>query len=102
MTHFSYISYMKLELSKRGFIDPISKLQPKQYKQIFDKVCRLLSDPKPQDSTQLKGYEYKNLYRVTIGEFRIIYAIENDTLNILLLGKRNDDEVYKALKRIMQ
>ena len=36
-----------------------------------------------------------------MGEYRIIYYVrESVVLIILLVGKRNDDEVYKQLKRI--
>jgi mRNA interferase RelE/StbE len=92
---------MKLNLSQRHFIDPVSKLQPKQFKQVFNKVCELSTTPMPQDSRPLKGDKFNGLYRVDIGEFRVIYSIDDDTINILLLGKRNDDAVYKTLERIL-
>ncbi len=57
----------------------------------------LLENPKPYDSTSLKGYP--DLRRKDIGEYRIIYKIKDDIVYILLIGKRNDDEVYKQLKR---
>ena len=37
--------------------------------------------------------------RADVGEYRIIYTVENDTLNVFVIGKRNDAEVYKKLKR---
>jgi mRNA interferase RelE/StbE len=33
--------------------------------------------------------------RVDIGEFRIVYAIADDVVEVLVIGKRNGDEVYK-------
>jgi len=36
---------------------------------------------------------------VDIGEYRIVYRIEDDTVGICLIGKRNDSEVYKRFKR---
>jgi mRNA interferase RelE/StbE len=49
----------------------------------------------------LKGYP--GLYRVDSGEYRIVYRfdVEADVIQILLVGKRNDDEVYKQLKQLM-
>jgi mRNA interferase RelE/StbE len=44
----------------------------------------------------MRGYHY---WRVDIGEYRIIYEVEGNTLCIILIGKRNDDEVYKKLRR---
>lgn len=71
-------------------------LQLKHYRQITIKIFSLLKEPRPQDSKDLKGYDFK---RVDIGEYRIIYRVDNDSLFIELIGKRNDDEVYKKLRR---
>ena len=46
---------------------------------------------------QLKGYPY---YRADVGEYRIIYEIEESILLlVILIGKRNDGDVYKKLSR---
>ena len=73
------------------------KLPSKQFKQIFTAIMDLLKNPRPNDSSKLKGYS--NLYRKDVGEYRIIYKFDDDTVYILLIGKRNDDEVYKQLTR---
>ena len=76
----------------------IKKLAPKQYKQIVGTIFSLRKNPTPHDSKQLSGFsEYQ---RVDIGEFRIIYRLDKDTVYIALVGKRNDDEVYKRFKGI--
>ena len=79
----------------------IEALPPKQFRQIWLKVLDLLRDPYPQDSSPLRGYSY---HRADIGEYRIVYdvqGIENDlTLRLILIGKRNGDEVYEKLKRL--
>jgi mRNA interferase RelE/StbE len=49
-----------------------------------------------QDAVKLQGYPF---YRVDSGEYRIIYFVEKNILNIKIIGKRNDDEVYKRLQR---
>jgi mRNA interferase RelE/StbE len=51
------------------------------------------------DSKLLAGYA--SYRRVDIGEFRIIYRYESaqDTVTIVMVGKRNDDEVYRKLSR---
>ena len=75
----------------------IKKLPPKQYRQVVGTIFSLLENPTPHDSKQLKGYpEYQ---RVDIGEFRIIYRFDKDTIYIATVGKRNDDEVYKKFKK---
>jgi mRNA interferase RelE/StbE len=48
-------------------------------------------------SEALKGYS--PLRRLKSGEFRIVFAVRADVLQVTLIGKRNDDEIYKALER---
>ena len=37
--------------------------------------------------------------RLKSGEFRIVFVFEDDVVQVRLIGKRNDDEIYKALER---
>ena len=74
----------------------LGELQAKQFRQVVTKVLDLLHNPRPQDHKQLSGYPY---LRTDSGEYRIIYLVDGDSLRIILIGKRNDDEVYKILKR---
>jgi mRNA interferase RelE/StbE len=63
------------------------------------KILSLLSDPMPPDSLQLKGFD--NYRRTDSGEFRIVYRFDDTTIAISLVGKRNDDEVYRQLKKLL-
>ncbi len=85
-----------LNLTKEA-LDFIRDLEPKPFKQVMNKVLRLLNDPTPADSSTLKGYE--NLYRVDMGEHRIVYRFDDKSVSLLVVDKRNDDEVYKKLAR---
>jgi mRNA interferase RelE/StbE len=76
----------------RKFLDA---LPPKQFRQIMLRVLKLLENPQPQDSEQMTGYPF---LRNDIGEYRIVYDVQGDTLRLLVVGKRNDSEVYKELK----
>lgn len=85
---------LRLQLTRDGkkFLDT---LPPKQFRQVVQKVLALLSDPRPHDSKELKGYPF---LRTDIGEYRIVYDLPNeDTLRVILIGKRNDDDVYRKL-----
>ena len=87
---------LKLDISKKA-ADFVSDLPPKQFRQIIKKVLALMSDPEPTDSKLLTGSSFM---RADIGEYRIIYRLDKDTLIISLIGKRNDGEVYRDLKRL--
>ena len=84
---------LKLLVSKKAqkFLDD---LPPKQFRQIIKKVFALLENPRPHDSEELRGYPF---LRNDVGEYRIIYDLRGDTLRLILVGKRNDEEVYRQL-----
>jgi mRNA interferase RelE/StbE len=88
----------KLAFSKRS-IAFAKKLPPKPFKQIHTAIFELLNSPQPPDSLELSGA--KNLFRKDVGEYRIVYEYDTEVLSILLIGKRNDDEVYKQLRRLL-
>jgi len=84
---------LKLLVSKKAqkFLDD---LPPKQFRQIIKRVFALLEDPRPHDSKELRGYPF---LRNDVGEYRIIYDVQGDTLRLILVGKRNNAEVYRQL-----
>lgn len=74
----------------------LKKLSGKPAKQIKKKIEEMRSNPYPQDSAKLSGYPF---HRTDSGEYRIVYLVNGDTLEIKIVGKRNDDQVYKKLAR---
>lgn len=76
--------------------DFLSNLVPKHFKQVFVKLWSLKDNPLPNDSKKLSGFDK---YRVDSGEYRIIYTFDDHIVTIEVVGKRNDDEVYKKLKK---
>ncbi len=86
---------MKLRITKAAR-DFLSELRAKQFRQVVMAILQLLTDPHPHDSKQLKGYPYD---RVDVGEYRVVYEVEGDEVHVMLVGNRNDDEVYRLLKR---
>ncbi|MDL2275690.1 type II toxin-antitoxin system RelE/ParE family toxin [Desulfosarcina sp. OttesenSCG-928-G10] len=75
----------------------LQDLPAKQFRQIVTTIFHLPEQPELHDSKQLSSYpEYR---RVDIGEYRIIYRHDGDTVKNCVIGKRNDSEVYKQFKR---
>jgi mRNA interferase RelE/StbE len=87
----------KIDLSKRAS-DFLLTLPPKQCKQNFTAILSLAKNPILHDARKLQGYT--NLYRLDVGEYRIVYSFDDEVISIILIGKRNDDEVYRDLKKI--
>ncbi|MDQ2989107.1 MAG: type II toxin-antitoxin system RelE/ParE family toxin [Pseudomonadota bacterium] len=73
-------------------------LPAKQFKQVAVSMLSLLSDPYPHDSQSMKGSSMGER-RVTVGEYRIVYAVAGDSIEIVVIGKRNDDDAYRRWKR---
>lgn len=77
----------------------VKNLESKPAKLIYEKVISLGQEPRPQSSTPLIAY--KGYRRMRVGDFRVIYSIENDQIKIVLVDARGDDEVYRSLDRLM-
>ena len=88
---------MKLDMTRDAakFLEDLSK-SGKQYVQVARKIFALMKEPRPPDSEAMQGSSY---FRVDSGEYRIVYEIGTDVVSIILVGKRNGDEVYDRLKR---
>ena len=88
---------LNLQLSKKAQ-KFLSSLPPKQQKQLAIKIMEIRQKGHGADSTLLKGSLW---HRVDFGEYRIIYTIEKKKVLVVpLVGKRNDDDVYKKLRRL--
>jgi mRNA interferase RelE/StbE len=74
----------------------LKRVPPKHGRQLIGKIEMLAADPHPPDSKPLKGAPY---WRADSGEYRIIYQYDDTELYVHAVGKRNDDEVYRDLRR---
>lgn len=85
----------KLDLTHDAF-GFLNTLPPKQFRQVVMKTFGLMSNPEPHDSQTLTGYDCR---RADVGEYRIVYRFDREFLYVLLIGKRNDSDIYKRLSR---
>lgn len=90
---------LTIKLSKRAD-KALGKIQAKQAKQIAMRIKQLADDPEALPTVELKGYAPWR--RAKSGEYRIIYKIDGDILRIALVGKRNDDEIYRLIERFLR
>lgn len=79
----------------------LKRLPPKHQRQVARKIYALREDPAPPDSKRLKGTA-SAYRRADAGEYRIIYRVDDDTLRVFLVGKRNDMSVYRQFARILR
>ena len=69
-------------------------------RQVAGRIKQLASDPEALPTVELKGYAPWR--RAKSGEYRIIYQIAGDSLRVALVGKRNDDEIYRLVERFLR
>ena len=63
---------------------------------IAGKIDSLAVEPRPPGCEKLGGY--KDLYRVRVKDYRIIYAIEDRLVLIVILKVGNRAEVYQRIR----
>ena len=90
---------LTIKLSKRAN-KALGKIPTKQAKQIAVRIKQLADDPEALPTVELKGYAPWR--RAKSGEYRIIYKIDGDILRVALVGKRNDDEIYRLIERFLR
>jgi mRNA-degrading endonuclease RelE of RelBE toxin-antitoxin system len=97
------VSY-SLEFSEAVFdvLDDLGKSDAKRLRQVFLKILSLRRTPRPPDSEQLTHFSYKGLtgFRVTQGEYRIVYAIDEKAKVVKLARVLHRDRDYRELDRI--
>jgi mRNA interferase RelE/StbE len=89
---------MNLKMTKRAH-KALDGLDAKQYRQVVSAIMGLMTNPNPHDSQLMHG-STKGERRIDVGEYRIVYAIEPDLVEIVVVGKRNDSDVYKIWDRL--
>ena len=60
---------------------------------VYDKISQLAEEPRPDGVVKLKGYD--NEYRIRIGDYRLVYEIQDEQLIVLLLQCKHRRDVYK-------
>lgn len=57
-------------------------------------IQSLVENPRPQGCKKLRSSKHDNLYRLRVGDWRILYAIEDDKLIVLILEVVRRDSAY--------
>lgn len=78
----------------------LNSLPPKHARQIAEHLLSLQKDPEATESIELKGYA--PFRRMKSGEYRVVFRNEGDTIFVALIGKRNDDDIYRQLQRLFR
>lgn len=70
----------------------IDKLPKNERKRIALEIEQL---PNGEDIKKLKGENNKGLFRLRVGDYRIIYSVDNGELIVYVIDAGNRGEIYK-------
>lgn len=71
----------------------IRKLDRSTARRVIGAISELANNPRPSGCVQLKGGD--GVYRIRVGDYRVIYDIQDDVLVILVLKVGHRREVYR-------
>lgn len=70
----------------------LDDLPQKQQKRLISAIRLLADEPRPSGVKKLKGYD--KTYRIRVGDYRIIYKIEDQEKLILVLSSIHRKDAY--------
>jgi mRNA interferase RelE/StbE len=79
-----------IEKTARKDIEKIDKVERIP---IIQAISELANDPRPHGCKKLKG---RTAWRIRVGNYRVIYEIEDDLLVVIVITAGHRKDVYKA------
>ena len=83
----------KYEISvKKPAIKELENIPKKELQKLVKKIQALSVEPRPQGSQKLS---HKEQYRIRQGDYRVIYSIDDDNLNVYITKVGHRKEIYR-------
>ena len=80
----------KIEI-KKSATKEIEKLPKSILKRVIEKIQSLRTEPRPHGCKKLTADEK---YRVRVGDYRILYRIEDEVLVVIVVKVRHRKDIY--------
>ena len=87
----------RIEVTPRAHKD-LRALPKKERQRIAEQIDALKTDPRPTGCKKLKGRE--DFYRIRVGDYRVVYQIEDEVLLILIVRVGDRKEIYEIIRRL--
>jgi mRNA interferase RelE/StbE len=71
----------------------LESLEISQVQRIFLKIEALAKEPRPKGCRKLRGE--KNLWRIRVGDYRVIYAVHDDKEVVDIIAVRHRSAAYQ-------
>ena len=80
---------------KRSAERDLRSLPPAMVRRVVERVEALAEEPFPPQTVRLSGTQ--SLYRVRVGDYRVVYEVRTVTRQIVIHYVRHRREVYRRL-----
>ncbi|MFH1763617.1 MAG: type II toxin-antitoxin system RelE/ParE family toxin [Gemmatimonadota bacterium] len=87
----------RIEVTPRALKD-LKALPTRERQRVAGEIDSLEDNPRPQSCKKLKGR--KDFYRVRVGDYRVVYRIEDEVLLILIVRIGDRKEIYEIIRRL--
>ena len=74
----------------------LKKIDRRVLPQIVEKIDSLAGEPRPRGCEKLSWYD--NLYLVRVGDYRIVYGVEDRLVLVVVLKVGNRADVYQRIR----
>ncbi|MFH1371126.1 MAG: type II toxin-antitoxin system RelE/ParE family toxin [Planctomycetota bacterium] len=76
----------------------IAEQNKKLRRRLFSEIQSLAANPRPAGARPITGR--KGLYRVRVGNFRIVYLVKDEELLVLVVRVGHRKEIYELVRRM--
>jgi len=87
----------RIEITPRAKKD-LKALAVRERQRVVDQIDALQADPRPPGSKKLKGKE--DFYRIRVGDYQVVYLVEDEVLLILIVRVGDRKEIYEIIRRL--
>ena len=87
----------RIEVTPRARKD-LKALPKRERQRVAEQIDNLKVDPRPTGCRKLKGRE--DFFRIRVGNYRVVYQIENEVLLIIIVRVGDRKEIYEIIRRL--
>jgi mRNA interferase RelE/StbE len=90
----------KVELDEKHALRPIEDIDDKGFKgKVFDTIRGLATNPRPTGCKKLKG---KDAWRIRVGDWRVVYTIDDDKVYVLVVAAGDRSSIYGLIEKLLR
>ncbi len=82
----------QLEIKKKA-VKELSRVRPDVGKKLLQSIKSLASEPRPRQSHKLS--ESENSYRLKVGDYRVLYQVDDEAKLVTIFKVGHRREVYR-------